>query len=112
MLAAVEDRPESLSATWALEGPEAISPSDLARRLVGGDAPVETLAMEGAHERLERLLEVALSHEAIEHLLRPARADAPDAAEAFGVVPTSLDDGLRRVMEAAASEPTPAPGPG
>jgi uncharacterized protein YbjT (DUF2867 family) len=116
VLAAVEDRPGTLSATWALEGPEPISPSDLVRKLVGGEEPVEILSTVGAHARMERLLGVTLTHEAVDHLLRPARADAPDASEAFGVVLTALDDGLRSVIEAAvasaASEPTDRDGAG
>jgi uncharacterized protein YbjT (DUF2867 family) len=103
VLDAVEDRPGALAGTWALEGPDLVAPEDLVRLLVGDRTPIELLPAQGAHARLEALLGVELSHEAADHLQRAERADAPDAAEAFGVTRTPLDLGLARILEAAAS---------
>ena len=50
---------------------------------------------------LEALLAIALLPAAVAHVLAPARADAPDAAGAFGVTRTGLDEGLRRTIASA-----------
>jgi Nucleoside-diphosphate-sugar epimerases len=106
VLAAAEARPGTLDQTWALEGPDAISPRAFARMMVGEvAASPEPLrdATPGAMARLESLLDVALVPSAVRYLLDPSRADAPDAAAAFGVDRTPLANGIRRTLEHAAT---------
>jgi uncharacterized protein YbjT (DUF2867 family) len=110
VLDAIEDRPDPLAGTWALEGPDAVRPQDLVRLLVG-DRTLEVLPPGQARPRLEELLGVELSPEAADHLLRAERADAPDAAEAFGVERTPLERGLAQVLESAAAGPASAGAP-
>ncbi len=62
--------------------------------------------------RLETLLGVALSPSTVRHLLDPARADAPDAAGAFSVSRTPLEDGLHRTLARAAEAASGGDGTG
>lgn len=107
VLAATEDRPADpggFGGTWALEGPDAVTPAALTRMLTGEDAALPVpLAPAEAASRLEALLEIPLPRYAVDHLLRPLRADAPDAAEAFGVARIGLAEGLSRTMAAVAT---------
>ena len=107
VLSAVEERPGKLAGTWALEGPDVLTPSALAGMLTDGD-PHDRGLLEGSPDpagRLEALLDVALIPSAVRHLLDPARADAPDAAAAFSIVLTPLVEGLRRTLARAAEGP-------
>jgi uncharacterized protein YbjT (DUF2867 family) len=104
VLSAVEERPGELAGTWALEGPDVLTPSALAGMLSDGAATDRPLlaASPDPGTRLEALLDVALAPSAVRHLLDPARADAPDAAAAFSVVRTPLVEGLRLTLARAA----------
>lgn len=111
VLAAAEDHPGDpgeLGGTWALEGPEALTPVDLTQMLTGGGgaSPIVLPPAEAA-AGLERLLGMPLPRSAVDHLLRPLRADAPDAAAAFDVTRTGLVEGLRRTVAAIPSPAEP-----
>jgi uncharacterized protein YbjT (DUF2867 family) len=111
ILAAAEDQPGDpgeLGGTWALEGPEAVTPLTLTRMLTGedADAPIVLPAAEAA-ARLETLIGLPLPSYVIDHLLRPLRADAPDAAAGFGVRRTGLVEGLRRTVARVATVTEP-----
>ena len=111
VLAAAEDRPAApggFGGTWALEGPDALTPTALTRMLRGGDGAVPAIvAPERAVERLGELLEITLPPFAAAHLLRPLRADAPDAAAAFDVGLSGLLEGLDRTVSALATVAEP-----
>lgn len=107
VIAAAEGRPERLDATWGLEGPDALTPVALTRLMMGPDArprPADDTAVASV-AGMEALLDVALAPAAVRYLLDPSRADAPDAAAAFGIEPTPLVDGLRLTLERAAAGP-------
>jgi uncharacterized protein YbjT (DUF2867 family) len=106
VIAAIDERAGPLAGTWGLEGAEAIAPADLAGMLAPHAArSAMALADLGpdAGPRLEALLDIAVAPAAVRHLLDPARADAPDAAAAFAVERTSLEEGLRRTLALAAA---------
>ena len=111
VLVAAEDRPADpggFGGTWALEGPDAVTPAALTRMLTGEDAAAPVLlAPAEAAARLETLLEFPIPPYTVDHLLRPSRADAPDAAGAFGVARTALAEGLSRTVAAAATVSEP-----
>lgn len=107
VLAAADDRADGPAGTWALEGPDALAPTELAARLGGADA-VPVAPGPGAAAALEALLGIPLPPSAVAHVLRPSRADAPDAAAAFGRAPSPLDEGLRRTVERGATPAAPA----
>lgn len=102
VLAAADDREDDLAGTWGLEGPDVITPLELGRRLTPGGSGPLTLTPTQAADRLTAALGVPVSVTATEHFARPSRADAPDAAAAFGIVRTPLEIGLRRTAERAA----------
>ncbi len=105
VLVAADDRDGRLEGTWALEGPDAVTMADLVTVLAvpGADPPVPTTAREAA-ARLTEGLDVPVSQTAAEVFSLPSRADAPDAADAFGLGRTSLADGLRVTAQPAAAE--------
>ncbi len=107
-LVAADDRAADLGGTWAIEGPETVSAGHLAERLAGSEAggavPIEPGTASGV---LAELLDIPVPSVLADHLLRPARADAPDAASAFGIELTSLDTGLAETF-ARASAAAPA----
>ena len=108
VLSAADSREGELEGTWALEGPEALTPQALAGILADGTpAPARTLGPDAGAE-LEPLLGVTLAPAAVAHLLRPERADAADAAAAFGVERTPLAEGLRRILARVPTVPPPA----
>jgi uncharacterized protein YbjT (DUF2867 family) len=102
VLAAAEDRsagPAGLAGTWAIEGPEALRPAEITRALRGDETDVLPIDARVANTALSALLGIPLAPFAVAHLLRSSRADAPDAAGAFGVPPTTLSEGLRRTVQ-------------
>ncbi len=99
---AADDRPGELAGTWALEGPDVVTPAALTKMLAGSPQRPVPLGREDAGTRLSALLERPVPPLAADHLLRAERADAPDAAEAFDVTLTPLAEGLRRLLERAA----------
>ncbi|MEO8475727.1 MAG: NAD(P)H-binding protein [Actinomycetota bacterium] len=104
VLVAADDRVEDPAGTWALEGPDAVTAAGLTRLLAAGPTrePVEVPVDEIAPV-LERLLGIAVPHPATRLFSLSGRADAPDAAAAFGVTRTSLAEGLRITAERAAA---------
>jgi NADH dehydrogenase len=102
VLAAADDREGRLEGTWAIEGPDAVSMADLVGTLAapGADPPVP-LSPTDAIARLEAL-GVHISPTAADLFAMPSRADAPDAALAFGVNRTTLVDGLRATAQQTA----------
>ena len=108
VLMAADRLEEGLEGIWALEGPDALTPQALARLLAdGARAPARPLGPDVGAE-LEALLGFPLAQEAVAHLLRPERADAADAAAAFGVERTPLAEGLRRTLARVPTVPPPA----
>jgi uncharacterized protein YbjT (DUF2867 family) len=102
VIAAIDDSAEELADTWGLEGPDVITADAVARLLRGDDRIPDHADGQAAAEALTRLLDVPVDAVAASFLAMPSRADAPDAATAFGVTRTSLLDGLRATLEAAA----------
>jgi uncharacterized protein YbjT (DUF2867 family) len=102
VVAAIDDDQAALSGTWGLEGPDVITADGLAHLLRGDDVVPTHADGHAASEVLTGLLEVPVDAVAASWLGLPSRADAPDAAAAFGVRRTPLVDGLRTTLEAAA----------
>jgi NADH dehydrogenase len=102
VLAAIDDDEAELAGTWGLEGPDVVTGDDLARLLRGDDAVPTHASGQAAAEALTRLLGVPFDAVTASFFALPSRADAPDAASAFGVARTPLVDGLRATLEAAA----------
>jgi nucleoside-diphosphate-sugar epimerase len=103
VIAAIDDVPGELAGTWGLEGPDVVTADGLARLLRGDDAVPAHADGQAAAEALTRLLGIPLDAVAASFLAMRSRADAPDAAEAFGVSRTPFLDGLRATLEAAAA---------
>jgi uncharacterized protein YbjT (DUF2867 family) len=105
VLAAADDRDGRLEGTWALEGPDAVTMAELITLLAapGADAPAHLPPGEAAI-RLSLGLGTPVSQTAAGVFALPSRADAPDAAEAFGIERTALVDGLRATAQLAAAE--------
>jgi uncharacterized protein YbjT (DUF2867 family) len=103
VIAALDDSATELAGTWGLEGPDVISADGIARLLRGDDAVPTHADGQAAAEALTRLLGVPIDAVAASFLSAPSRADAPDAASAFGVTRTPLLDGLRATLEAASA---------
>lgn len=103
VVAAIDDAADEVSGTWGLEGPQVLTGDGFCELLRGdGVAPVHADG-QAAAEALSGMLGVRIDAVAASWLGMPSRADAPDAAEAFGVARTPLLDGLRITLEAAAS---------
>jgi uncharacterized protein YbjT (DUF2867 family) len=102
ILAAVDDQRSPVEGTWAFEGPNALSMANLVELLSapGAPPPIPVTPSEAA-ARLDTM-GTHLSKTAAELFALPSRADAPDAAAAFGITPTSLADGLRAVAQPTA----------
>ena len=102
VLAAADDREGRLEGTWAIEGPDVVAMADLVGTLAAAGADPVPLSPADAVARLEAL-GVHISSTAAELFALPSRADAPDAAEAFGVIRTTLVDGLRAIAQQTAA---------
>ena len=103
VLAAADDRDGVLEGTWALEGPDAVSASELVAILAPGRTPPTPLSPDEAAARLAAALGTPVSRTATDVFAMASRADAPDAGDAFGVARTPLVDGLRATVERAAA---------
>ncbi len=103
VVSAIDDHDAPIAGTWGLEGPDALTADGFARLLRGDEASPTHADGAAAAEVLTRLLEVHVDAVAASWLGLASRADAPDAAEAFGVRRTPLLDGLRITLEAAAA---------
>ncbi len=103
VLAAADDRDGALEGTWALEGPDAVSASELVALLAPRGTPPISLPPDEAASRLAAALGAPVSRTATEVFAMRSRADAPDAGDAFGVARTALLDGLRATVDRAAA---------
>jgi len=104
VVAAIDDHPGPLSGTWGIEGPDAVSADDLVRLLRGEDAPPAHADGQPAAAVLSELLDTPVDAVTTSFFAMQSRADRPDAASAFGVRRTSLVDGLRATLAAAAAD--------
>jgi NADH dehydrogenase len=102
VIAAIDDSADELADTWGIEGPDVVTADAVARLLRGDDRIPVHADGQAAAEALTRLLDVPIDAVAASFLAMASRADAPDAATAFGVTRTLLLDGLRATLEAAA----------
>ncbi len=105
VVAAADDRDGHLEGTWALEGPDVVTMSELVTLLAPlGAAAAVSLTPTEAAARFTEVLGTPVSRTTAELYAMGSRADAPDAAEAFGVDPTALADGLRALTRTAYAE--------
>jgi uncharacterized protein YbjT (DUF2867 family) len=96
VIAAVDDRHDPVEGVWNMNGPEELTADEVSA--IAGEGPgTEHLDPATAADRLTALLEIPVSVRATEYFAMSSVADAPDAAHAFGVVPTAFEDGIRRV---------------
>jgi NADH dehydrogenase len=103
VLAAADDREGRLEGTWAIEGPDVVAMADLVAILAApGAGPPVPLAPAEAVVRFEAL-GMRISRTTADLFALLSRADAPDAAAAFGVVRTTLVDGLRATAQQRAA---------
>ena len=103
VLAAIDDRREPVAGTWGLEGPDALTADALVHVLRDDDEPPAHADGQAAAAALSRLLDAPVDAVTASFYGMPSRADAPDAADAFGVRRTPLLDGLRETLASAAA---------
>ena len=103
VVAAIDDHAGELGGTWGLEGPDVRSADGFCAQLRDDAATPSHADGQAAAAALTRLLGIGVDAVAATYLASASRADAPDAAAAFGVPLTPLTDGLRRTLEAAAT---------
>jgi uncharacterized protein YbjT (DUF2867 family) len=101
VLAVADDVDVELAGTWGLEGPDVVTADALVALLAGADATARRLGGEEARSLLSNLLGRDLGPRVVESLSGPARADAPDAAERFGIERTPLVEAVRGALAAA-----------
>jgi len=101
VIVASDDAPEDPASTFAIEGPDVVTASGFLRLLGGEVAESEPLTPDDAARRLRSLLERSVTIRTTELFGMPSRADAPDAAERFGIERTGLVEGLRRTLRRA-----------
>ncbi len=103
VLAAVDDRPGGLAGTWALEGPDVVTADGMETLLAGEASPrPDHVDGETARVAVEGLLGIPISPWTIARFAAPSRADAPPAADEFGISRTPLVAGVRGALERAA----------
>jgi uncharacterized protein YbjT (DUF2867 family) len=96
VVARIDDRGDPIEGIWSVRGPEELTADEVFEIVGEGDEPAH-LDPASAAERLSTLLEIPVSIRATESFAGPSVADEPDAADAFGVSMTSLEDGLRAI---------------
>ena len=104
VVAAIDDHAGPLGDTWALEGPDVVTVDDLVALLRGDDTVPTHADGQPAAAALTTLLETPIDAVTASYFAMPSRADRPNAAAAFGVRPTTLVDGLRATLAAAATD--------
>ncbi len=102
VLAAADDREGRLEGTWAIEGPDAVAMADLVGTPRGSRSRTARSAGPARRRGAARRARRAHLPTAAELFALPSRADAPDAAAAFGVSRTTLVDGLRATAQQTA----------
>jgi hypothetical protein len=103
VIAAIDDHVGAVAGTWGLEGPTATTADGLAALLRDDDQRPTHADGQAAAAALSALLGGTVDAVAASFFAMPSRADAPDAAAVFGVQRTSLLEGLRATMSAAAT---------
>ena len=83
---------------WGCEGRDAVTADALVAALRGDDDGPVHLDGQPAAAAFTELLEHPIDAVAASFFAMPSRADATDAAAAFGVATTPLDEGLRATM--------------
>lgn len=101
IIAALDDHAGDLGGTFAVEGPDALTADAFCALLRDDDERPSHADGQAAAKALTGLLDVNVDAVAASYLAMACRADAPDAASAFGVTMTPLGEGLRRTIEAA-----------
>ncbi len=101
IIAALDDHDGDLAGTFAVEGPDVLTADAFCALLRDDDERPSHADGQAAAKALTGLLEVSVDAVAASYLAMACRADAPDAAAAFGVTMTPLGEGLRRTIEAA-----------
>ncbi|MGH2680338.1 MAG: SDR family oxidoreductase [Actinomycetota bacterium] len=98
VVAAIDDRHGPVEGTWRLNGPQELTADDVFA-IEGEDGSPAHVDPAEAAERLTALLGIGVSVRATELFAASSvgDADAPDAAEAFGVAVTPFEDGLRAI---------------
>ena len=96
VVATIDDRGDPIEGIWSVRGPEELTADEVFEIVGEGDEPAH-LDPASAAERLSTLLEIPVSIRATESFAGPSVADESDAADAFGVSMTSLEDGLRAI---------------
>jgi uncharacterized protein YbjT (DUF2867 family) len=104
-IAGVDDRDRVPSGTWGLQGPDRVTADELAT-LLGGTGRILHLGVSAA-ALLGRLTGEKAGRATLEILAADSMADAPDAAEVFGVPLTPLRAGLRASL--AEAQPSGSP---
>jgi uncharacterized protein YbjT (DUF2867 family) len=105
VVASIDDHAEPLAGTWGLEGPDAPTADGFARLLRDDDETPSHADGQAAAATLTTLLGTPVDAVTTSFFAMASRADADDAAEAFGVTMTPLVEGLRRTLAAAGVEP-------
>jgi NADH dehydrogenase len=103
VVTAIDDHAGRLGDTWGLEGPDVTTADGLVALLRGDDTVPTHADGQPAAAALTTLLETPMDAVTASFFSMPSRADRPDAAAAFGVRRTSLVDGLRATLAAAAT---------
>ena len=97
-IAAIDDHAGPLQGVWGCEGRDAVTADALVAALRGDDDGPVHLDGQPAAAAFTELLEHPIDAVAASFFAMPSRADATDAAAAFGVATTPLDEGLRATM--------------
>lgn len=103
VLAAIDDRDDPVTGTWGLEGPDALSADELVAVLRADDERPTHADGQAAAAALSNMLGASIGAVTASYYGMPNRADALDAAAAFGVRRTPLLEGLRATLSAAAT---------
>jgi uncharacterized protein YbjT (DUF2867 family) len=104
-VAAIDDRRDGVAGVWQLEGPDPLTADELYRLLAEDEEPDVHLSPEEAAARLTGVLGVPVSRAAAELFALGTPAPEPglgDAADAFGLARTPLEEGLRITADRAA----------
>lgn len=103
VVAAMDDRADPLGGTWGLEGPDVLTADRFVSLLRDDDEPATHADGQAAAAALTTVLGAPIDAVTASFFGMPSRADAPDAAAAFGVRRTGLIEGLRATLAASAA---------
>lgn len=103
VVAAIDDQVDPVVGTWGLEGPDAITADALVHTLRGDEEPPVHLDGQAAAAALTAAAGAPFDAVTASFFAMPSRADAPDAATAFGVRRTPLLEGLQQTLAAASA---------